>query len=194
MVVDVDGSMYEHGAAASVTVYVMPAMSKVPVSGVALVFGAAVNCTKELPAVPLDVMVSQLACGLELAFQVQALGAITPTVPLPPPAGTLPVSEARLYCPLQLVPACEILPMVPPTVIDPFRATAEAALEIAVTFTVPLPVPDDGETVAHDTPLDAAHEQFAPGAVTLRLTEPPTAAKTCVNGDVSTVTLQASAS
>src|SRR5580658_3139617 len=167
-------------------------MVKVPTSGVALVFGAAVNCTKELPAVPLEVMVSQLgAC--ELAVQVQAPGAITPTVPLPPPAGTLPVREARLYCPLQSVPACEILTLVPATVIEPVRATGELALEATVTSTVPLPVPFGGEIVAHEAVLDvdAAHEQFLPLAITLMLPASPAAAKGSVSGEVSRVTLQA---
>jgi hypothetical protein len=171
----------------------MPAISKVPTRGAALVFGVAVNWTEELPAVPLDVMESQLgAC--ELALQVQAPGAITPTVPLPPPAGTLPVSDARLNCPAQLVPACEILTLVLATVMAPVRATAEVALETAVTFTDPLPVPFGGETVAHVAALDAAHEQLAPLVVTLMLPLPPVAAKGSVSGEVSSVTLQASAS
>jgi hypothetical protein len=57
-------------------------------------FAPATNDTSELPAEPLEVMVSQLS---ELcAVHVQTDGATTPTEPLAPDAGTLPARERRL--------------------------------------------------------------------------------------------------
>jgi hypothetical protein len=77
-----------HDCAASVTVNVLPPIVSVPLMGDVVVFAAAEKPTVPLPDPELpDVMVSQLAL-LELAVHAQPAGAVTPTLPVPPAAGS----------------------------------------------------------------------------------------------------------
>jgi hypothetical protein len=81
-------SAYVHGCAASVTVNVLPAMVIVPLSGDAVVFAAAEKATVALPVPDApDVTVSQLVL-LDVAVHAHPAGAVTPTLPVPPAAGS----------------------------------------------------------------------------------------------------------
>jgi hypothetical protein len=55
--------------------------------GAAVAFASTENCTEEVPAVPEDVIVSQVAPPGEEEFQAHAAGAMTRTDPPPPDAG-----------------------------------------------------------------------------------------------------------
>ena len=81
-------------------------MVSVPVSGLAPVFGAATNETFDVPLFPEEVIVSHEGALLD-AFHMQPAGAITPTLPEPPPAGAEPVVDCRLY--MHVVPDCVTL-------------------------------------------------------------------------------------
>jgi hypothetical protein len=77
-----------HDKAASVTVKVLPPIVNVPLLGDVVVLAAA-----EKPTVPLpdpdapDVIVSQLVL-LDAAVHAQPASAVTPTLPVPPAAGS----------------------------------------------------------------------------------------------------------
>jgi hypothetical protein len=74
--------------AASVTVKVLPPIVNVPLRGDVVVFAAAENPTVPLPDPDApDVTVSQLVL-LELAVHAHPAGAVTPTLPVPPDAGS----------------------------------------------------------------------------------------------------------
>jgi hypothetical protein len=81
-------------------------MVSVPVSGLAPVFGAATNETFDVPLFPEEVIVSHDGALLD-AFHMHPAGAITPTLPEPPPAGAEPVADCRLY--MHVVPDCVTL-------------------------------------------------------------------------------------
>ena len=74
------------------------------------------------------------------------------------------------------------------------RGVIDPAFEVALTFTVPFPVPDVGPMSAHAAPLDAVHEQFDPFVEIPIVPLPPPTPYGAPSADVSTVTLQASAS
>ena len=67
-----------------------------PICGLALKLGAATKTTLLDPALPDEVIVSQLGLLLT-AVQPQTLGAITPTDPVPPEAGTVPFEDCKVY-------------------------------------------------------------------------------------------------
>jgi hypothetical protein len=70
------------------TVNVLPPIVSVPVMGDVVVFAAAENPTVPLPDPDApDVIVSQLVL-LELAVHAHPAGAVTPTLPVPPAAGS----------------------------------------------------------------------------------------------------------
>jgi hypothetical protein len=133
----------------------------VPDRGVADGFGAAVNCTPEVPAEPEDVIVSHEALLDEL--HPQADGAITRTDAEPPAAGADPDDDSSAK--VQVVPACDSATDWPAIASSPVRVTVDAALVETETESVRLPVPEAGDTVAHVTLLEAVHEQFGPFAV-----------------------------
>jgi hypothetical protein len=71
-----------------VTVNVLPPIVSVPLTGDVVVFAAAENPTVPLPDPDApEVTVSQLAL-LELAVHAHPAGAVTPTLPVPPAAGS----------------------------------------------------------------------------------------------------------
>ena len=53
------------------------------------------------------------------------------------------------------------------------RDVADAAFDVSVTLTAPLPEPEAGDTVAHETGLEAVHEQLFPLAFTRMANGPP---------------------
>ena len=163
-------SAYVHPAPASVTVYVCPAIVSVPIRVVAFGFGAAVKFTSDVPALPDPEIVSQSVLLL-VEPQVHALAAITPAAPAPPLDGTDPFNDRSVK--LHVVPPCEIPIDCPAIVSVPDRPLIDPAFEAAVIPTDPFPVPDDGDTDAQGTPLDAVHEQFAPFAMIATLPAPP---------------------
>jgi hypothetical protein len=95
---------------------------------------------------------------------------------------------------VQTVPFCEIPIVWPPTVSSVERAVGDDPFEAMVTMTVPLPVPPCGTTAAHESALDAAHEQLLPFAVIPMFPTPPAGPYGLPSPEVSTVMLQASAS
>src|SRR5688572_29830281 len=74
------------------------------------------------------------------------------------------------------------------------RAAAEAMFEPTVTPMVAFPVPPLGATAAHEAPLDAVHEQFAPLVEIETRPAPPAGPYGLPSPDVSIVTLQGRAS
>ena len=71
-------------------------MLKVPERGLAVGFAVAVKTTFEVPPLPLELMVSQGAAGSSEDAQRQAAGAVTVTLPVPPPKGTEALLEPRV--------------------------------------------------------------------------------------------------
>ena len=78
----------------------------------------------------------------------------------------------------------------PATVRFSLLETVDEAFDVAVRLMVPLPVPNDGDTVNQDSGLEAVHVQFAPLAVMARLPDPPALPKGLPEVLASTVTLQ----
>jgi hypothetical protein len=75
------------------------------------------------------------------------------------------------------------------------RDVADAAFDVSVTLTAPLPEPEAGDTVAHETGLEAVHEQLFPLAFTRMANgPPPLTASVPLALEASTVTLHVSAS
>ena len=70
------------------------------------------------------------------------------------------------------------------------RGDTEDAFELAVTPTVPLPVPEDGASVAQVAPLDAVQEQLLPLVVTAIRPVPPADPYGLPEPDASRLTLQ----
>ena len=95
--------------AGCVTVYVRPAIVNAPIRGDDDVFGCATKLTSPLPPVAADEIVSHgVAIGsVTVAVQPQTAGAITPTDPAAPAAGTEPFVDCSAY--VHAVPACETL-------------------------------------------------------------------------------------
>ena len=94
---------------------------------------------------------------------------------------------------MQVVPDWVILIVWPPTVSVVARGVTELALDAMVTPTVPLPLPEVGDTVAQPALLEADQVQLAPLAVMPMVPAPPPAANGLPRAEVSTVTLQDSA-
>jgi hypothetical protein len=65
-----------------------PATVNVPDRAVDVLLAVAVNTTFDVPPLPLDEMVNHDAVGSCVDAQVQAAGAVTVTLPVPPPKGT----------------------------------------------------------------------------------------------------------
>ena len=79
--------IYVHGPAASLTTNDCPATVSVPDRTLEVLLGEATNTTSDVPALPLDDMVSQGAVWSVAEDQWQADGAVTETLPVPPPYG-----------------------------------------------------------------------------------------------------------
>ena len=79
----------------------------------------------------------------------------------------------------------------PPIVRFVVREEVEPLLDAAETAMLPLPVPEVGDTVAHELELEAVQLQLGPLAVTAITPPPPIAPYGVSSADVSTVTLQA---
>jgi len=195
---EVLGSEYEQVAGPSVTEYVRagfaPTMLMVPVRKAVVALGSATNVTLLLPALPLEVICSQVV-ALLTALQLQTPGATTDAAPLPPLEGT--VAEAVTSCQVHKVPACVIDTLFPAILNGGLvvRGVVDAAFDVNVRLTEPLPVPEEGETVTHGTWLDAVHEQLLPLAFTGTANGPPPPAMSGpLTPEASTVTLQAKAS
>ena len=92
------------------------------------------------------------------------------------------------------MPACAMGIVCPAMVRLVDRGKAEAAFEDAVTMMEALPEPDEDASVAHEAPLDAVQEQFAPLASTLTPAKPPAVANGLDSKAASRVTLQGVAS
>lgn len=140
-----------------------------------------------MPPVPDEEIVSQDG-SLLIAVQAHPPGAATPTEPAPPEAGTAPVEESSEY--EHAVADCEIGTVWPPIVNVVERGAAEA-LAATFTKTVPSPAPVSGKIEAHESALDAVHEQLGPFVVTPIVPAPPADPKGLPRPDVSTVTLHA---
>jgi hypothetical protein len=154
--------------------------------------GAAEKFTSDVPPEAAGTIVSQGAPASGAVVQVQTPGAVTVTLPLPPPYGTDAVVDPRRY--VQVVPDCDTPTDCPAIVNRVDRAEDDAELAGAVTFSVALPTPEVGATVAHAAPLDAVHEQFDPFAVTLTAADPPACARGLASAEASSVTLHGVAS
>jgi hypothetical protein len=152
--------------------------------------GATENCTSELPPDPDDVIVIHDALLDDV--QPQTPGAMTRTDPDPPEAGAEPDDESSEK--LHVVPACERSTVWPAIVSAPDREPVDAAFDEIVTPIAPLPVPDGGVTDAHETSLDAVHEQLGPLVVTPIVPVVPPDPNGVPSPVVLMVTLQGSAS
>jgi len=158
-----------------VTVKVCPAIVSVPVR-LAPLFGAAEKLTDPFP-VPTapELIVSQLA-WLE-AVHAHPEAALTPTVPVPPEAGTEEPDEEseNVQAPAWLITTCW-----PATVTVVLRA----APLVPATANVAVPSPAEDEpplTVTQSTLLDAPQAQPS-RVVTRTFTVPPDAPMACVSG------------
>src|SRR5690606_12664876 len=98
--------------------------------------GAALNSIVPAPEPWPDVTVSQAA--LLVAVQAQLPPALTPTVPVPPAAGTDWAAGTSEY--EQAAPACVTVTDLPPAAIVPVREV-ESGFAAALRLIVPLPDP-----------------------------------------------------
>jgi hypothetical protein len=158
------------GAPASLTVNVWPPIVTVPLRGVVLVFAGALNPTVPLP-LPLapDVTVSHAL--LLVAVHAQPVGAVIPTLPVPPvPATDCDAAESAN---VHGTPASWTFSAFPPIVTEPVRAVA-VALAVALIVTEAEPVPGDpAVTVSQGVLLLVAVQPQPAGDVTLMIAGPP---------------------
>jgi hypothetical protein len=90
----VEPRLKAHGAAACVTVYVKPPIVSVPARGDDDVFGCTTKFASRLPDPDDEVVSHGVAIGsVTVAVHEQTLGAMTPTDPAAPAAGTLPFAD-----------------------------------------------------------------------------------------------------
>ena len=140
-------------------------MLMLPVRGAFTGFGSATNSTSLLPPLPLEEICSQ-AVLLLCPLQPHTPGATTDAVPVAPLYGTVPTGETS--CQVHVVPAWVIETSFPAMFNGGLvvRDAADPAFDVSVRLTVPLPEPVGGDTAAHETGLDAVHEQLVPLAFT----------------------------
>jgi hypothetical protein len=166
---------------ACVTVKVLPAIVSVPVRDEVDVVADALNVTVPLPDPDApDVMVSQPVLLLA-AVHAQPAGALTDTVPVPPPEAIL--CEVGEIVSVQVMPACVTVNVLPAIVSVPVRVDVEV-FALTLKLVVPFAVPDAPPvTVIHDALLTAVHAQPVP-AVTVALPVPPPEAIDSVVGEI----------
>jgi hypothetical protein len=97
---------------------------------------------------------------------------VTVNEPLPAVAGTNAVVDESVK--VHGAPSCVTVKLWPPAVIVPVR-DSEPAFAWKLKVTVPVPVPDGGETVSHAAPLVAVQAQLVPLAVTVNVPLPAVA-------------------
>jgi sensor domain CHASE-containing protein len=150
---DVALMLYSQGAAACVTVTVLPAMVTVPVRVVVFGFAAKLSVTVPLPApdAPLDTVIQE---ALETAVHWHCDVVLTFTDELPPLL--LVESDVALMLYSQGAAACVTVTVLPAMVTVPVRVVV-FGFAAKLSVTVPLPAPD--------APLDTVIQEAAETAV-----------------------------
>ena len=110
-----------HVMPACVRVNVLPPAVSVPVRGVVAVFGATLYVTEPLP-LPVAPALIVIHASLLVAVHAQPVDVATATVPVPPPDVTL--ADAGEIVGVQIIAACVIANVLPPTVTAPVRDVA----------------------------------------------------------------------
>jgi hypothetical protein len=148
---------------ACVTVKVLPAIVSVPLRDETDPFAVALNETEPLPD-PEDPAVTVNQPALLTAVHAHPAGAVTLTVPLPPPDGTL--CDVGEIVSVQVMPACVTVNVLPAIVSVPLRDETDP-FAVALNETDPLPEPDaPAVTVSHPVLLLTAVHAQPVGAVT----------------------------
>ena len=152
-------------------------------------FGVATNCASPDPLPDAGDTVSQSGLLLD-ANQAQDADVTTPTDPVPPAAGVVPVDDCRAN--VHACPACDTETDCPAiaTVVDRGGTPGFGAM---ASVTEPLPDDEPGANPAHVAPLVTVHAQLLPLVMTPMAPLPPAGPNGAPSADVSSVTLQAAA-
>jgi hypothetical protein len=158
-----------------VTVTLWPAIVRVALRALVVVFAAALKVTVPL-AEPLDPPVTVTQLAPLVAVHAHPVVVVTSTLPVPPAAATACVEAERLN--VQLAPVCVTVNVLPAMVSVPVRdvvAVVAATANVTVPFAEPEAPP---VTVSHDALLVALHAHPAPAA-TPTVPLPPDDVKDC---------------
>jgi hypothetical protein len=169
-----------HGAAAWVTVNVVPPIVSVPVRGVVVVLAATLYVTEPLP-LPVAPAVTVIQASLLVAVQPQPLAAVTVTVPVP--AADVGLADAGEMVDVQGAAAWLTVNVLAPIVNVPVRGVvAVFAAMLYVTEPLPLPVAP-AVTAIHASLLATVHAQPV-AAVTVNVPVPAAAVGLADAGDI----------